>query len=288
MKRYSLLLLSVFLVACGGGGNWDSFGEHKDWQNSNQNQGSMGGGDIPPVEQPKPEQPKNQKLSGVYSGIIDGTRAVTFFVLDNKQYWANYTYIDNSNWQGLLKGTFAVEGNMVKSTDLMEFAFFRRGLNSATIDATVTDKSIFSGKINYAPLSEIKFSTNQQNVTWVAANSNQLEGDYQGSLTGMNYRRDAMALTVSKLIPHDSSTVDTRRVRIRVDENCEIMGNMQLVTTRDYYQLDLAPTVQSTSCLTVGSKFNGMAWYKPEQKELTLMAVNTQNTDAILYIGQQE
>jgi hypothetical protein len=287
-KRSALLLASLVLYACGGGGNGSAnsdarcsdFIYQEDAQSAYNSGATQLDGDndgvacesLPHRPSSPPTPTPDPSAVGLWEGTTSTNRTLTGLVLPDGTYYVFYSKVATpSVIGGVTQGAGSTLGSSFSSSNAMDFNGEGLGTTAGTVSASIVTRQSLNGSIGYA---------SGQPVVFTAAYRVQFEATPTLAAVAGIYVGQALLATG----PQNTTISVSSTGAISSNSNgCSMTGSAVPRSDANAYNVTL--TFGPSPCLFATQTTSGLAYFDATTKRLIAATPNSTRSAALVFFG---
>ncbi|MFV5490777.1 hypothetical protein [Acinetobacter sp. ASP199] len=224
----------------------------------------------------------SSRLTGIYLGSFTDAnlspRSILGVIEKNSNFWLLYSLPADSGYTGIMRGQFSLSGNSFSATGIRDYNFALNQTASVALNGNYTADRNLQGNVNNTnnrPFNLIYNADYSRENTSISG----LQGRYTGRTT-------TLSNNVITTVNIDTSGVITGTVGD--EEKCAFVGRVNSENNAPYFNIHLVFTGSTSSnCLNGSPEVDGILLNQIDTQSIYMMAENSNQQDAILFIGQK-
>jgi len=224
----------------------------------------------------------SSRLTGVYLGSFTdenlSPRSILGVIEKNSNFWLLYSLPADNGYTGIIRGQFSLSGNRFSATNIRDYNFALNQTASVTLNGHYTAEKNLQGNVN---------NTNNRSFNLIYNTDYSRDNTSISSLQGRySGRTTTLTNNVITTVNIDRSGVVTGIVGDQ--DKCAFAGRVSSENNAPYFNIHLVLTGSASSdCLNGAQEVDGILLNQIDSQSIYMMAENSNQQDAILFIGQK-
>lgn len=248
MRKFFVMVLVLFVTACGGGG---------------------GDGGVSGPAGPSPAE-------GLWYGTTNTNRSVAGIVLDDGTFYVLYSLSGSPNYiAGVVQGNASASNGTYSSSNAKDFNFGDGiGIVNVSLSGTYTTKQSFTGTAVYGGnLGTTTFSTLYSSDYEITPTLSAIAGTYTGQMVASaGYGSATISISTGGSISGNNG-------------GCTVAGTVTPRSRGNVYNGSI--TFGGSPCVYPNQSFSGIIYYDADYQAIYAIVPNAARTDGILFVGSK-